>query len=175
MKVTVFMTFYLKSIPKNRMCLSSIAFSGVSTYYTGKITVAEDKMVRNINIKTRARNEFVDITEEVEKVLEETGVKDGICYIYVPHTTAGITINEGADPSVVKDIQAMLSKLVPHNLNYSHMEGNSDAHIKSTFVGVSTKVIIENGKPLLGTWQSIFFCEFDGPRSRKVYVKVMEA
>jgi secondary thiamine-phosphate synthase enzyme len=130
-------------------------------------------MTKNINIKTKARTEFVDITSEIQQVIDEAGIKDGICCLYVPHTTAGITINEGADPSVVSDIQRTLSKLIPNNLNYSHMEGNSDAHIKSTVVGASKTVIIDDGKLLLGTWQSIFFCEFDGPRHRRILVKLI--
>ena len=130
-------------------------------------------MIKNITIKTKARTEFIDITSETQKFIDETEIKNGICFLYVPHTTAGITINEGADPSVVSDIQKTLSKLVPHNMNYSHMEGNSDAHIKSSIVGVSMSVVIDGGKLLLGTWQSIFFCEFDGPRHRRVIVKLI--
>jgi len=130
-------------------------------------------MIKDINIRTKSRTEFVDITSEIQSLVDEAGVKSGICHIYVPHTTAGITINEGADPSVVKDIQTMLSKLIPHSFNYSHTEGNSDAHIKSSIVGVSKSILIDEGKLYLGTWQAIFFCEFDGPRHRKVLVKVM--
>jgi len=131
-------------------------------------------MIKYFNIKTGSRTEFVNITSEVQKIVSESGVKEGVCYIYVPHTTAGVTINEGADPSVVKDIVSMLNKLVPHSGNYLHLEGNSDAHIKTTLVGPSESVIIGGGKLLLGTWQAIFFCEFDGARNRKVTVKVME-
>ncbi len=131
-------------------------------------------MLRNINIKTKSRNEFVDITAEIQAVIDESGVKDGLCYIYVPHTTAGVTINEGADPSVAKDIQNTLSRLVPHSGRYLHTEGNSDAHIKTTLVGSSQTIVIEGGRALLGTWQSVFFCEFDGPRHRRVSVKVTE-
>ncbi len=130
-------------------------------------------MIKNISIKTKTRTELIDITSDVQRIVDETGIKNGICYLYVPHTTAGITINEGADPSVVKDIQTTLNKLIPRDLNYSHMEGNSDAHIKSTLVGVSKVALIDNGKLLLGTWQSIFFCEFDGPRQRRVLVKLI--
>ncbi|MBI5055881.1 MAG: YjbQ family protein [Nitrospirae bacterium] len=130
-------------------------------------------MLKNINIKTRSRNEFVDITSELQALIDEAGIKSGVCCVYVPHTTAGVTINEGADPSVVKDIQASLSKLVPHSANYLHTEGNSDAHIKSTLAGSSQTVIIDGGKLLLGTWQSVFFCEFDGPRHRRVTVKIV--
>ena len=130
-------------------------------------------MIKNINIKTRARTEFVNITSEVQNIVSESGVKNGVCHIYVPHTTAGVTINEGADPSVVNDIVSTLNKLIPHNANYLHMEGNSDAHIKTSLVGSSQCVIIDEGKLLLGTWQAIFFCEFDGARHRRVTVKVM--
>jgi len=128
-------------------------------------------MVRYINVKSRSRVEFIDVTGMVQEVVKEAGVKDCICYLYVPHTTAGITINEGADPSVQRDILNTLSRLVPQDMNYFHREGNADAHIKSTLVGTSIHVIIDEGKLLLGTWQSIFFCEFDGPRHRRIAVK----
>ena len=128
-------------------------------------------MVRYINVRSKARNEFIDITEMVQDVVKEAGVAKGICYLYVPHTTAGITINEGADPSVQRDIQNTLSRIIPHDFNYAHREGNADAHIKSTLVGTSVNLIIEDGKLLLGTWQSIFFCEFDGPRHRRIALK----
>lgn len=130
-------------------------------------------MIKNINIKTVSRTEFVNITSDVQKIVSESGVKEGVCYIYVPHTTAGVTVNEGADPSVVKDILSTLNKLVPHRANYLHAEGNSDAHIKTSLVGSSESVIINEGKLLLGTWQAIFFCEFDGARHRRITVKVM--
>lgn len=128
-------------------------------------------MVRYINVKSRSRIEFIDVTGMIQEAVKEAGVKDGICYIYVPHTTAGITINEGADPSVQRDILNTLNRLVPKDLNYFHREGNADAHIKSTLVGTSVHVIVEEGKLLLGTWQSVFFCEFDGPRHRRIAVK----
>jgi len=131
-------------------------------------------MIKNINIKTRTRTEFVNITDEVQKIVSESGVKEGVCHMYVPHTTAGVTINEGADPSVVRDIVSTLNKLVPHSGNYLHMEGNSDAHIKTSLIGSSQCVIIDDGKLLLGTWQAIFFCEFDGARHRRITVKVTE-
>ncbi|NWF52370.1 MAG: YjbQ family protein [Nitrospirae bacterium] len=130
-------------------------------------------MVRYINVKSKSRIEFIDVTEIVQSVLKESGIKDGVCCLYVPHTTAGITINEGADPSVQRDILNTLSKLVPHDLSYFHREGNADAHIKSTIVGNSVNVIVDEGKLLLGTWQSIFFCEFDGPRHRRIAVKFL--
>jgi secondary thiamine-phosphate synthase enzyme len=128
-------------------------------------------MVRYINVKSRSRVEFIDVTGLIQEAVKEAEVKDGICYIYVPHTTAGITINEGADPSVQRDILNTLNRLVPKDLNYFHREGNADAHIKSTLVGTSVHVIVEEGKLLLGTWQSVFFCEFDGPRHRRIAVK----
>ena len=128
-------------------------------------------MVRYINVKSKSRVEFIDVTGMVHETVKETGVQDGICYLYVPHTTAGITINEGADPSVQRDIQNTLSRLIPQDVNYFHREGNADAHIKSTIVGTSVHVIVEGGKLLLGTWQSIFFCEFDGPRHRRIAIK----
>lgn len=128
-------------------------------------------MIRYINVRSRARIEFIDITSMVQDVVQEAGVKNGLCYLYVPHTTAGITINEGADPSVQRDIQNALSRLIPHEMNYFHREGNADAHIKSTLVGTSVQVIIDEGKLLLGTWQAIFFCDFDGPRHRRIAIK----
>jgi secondary thiamine-phosphate synthase enzyme len=128
-------------------------------------------MVKYLNVKSRQRNEFIDITPRVEEVLRETGIKSGVCYVYVPHTTAGVTINEGADPSVQHDILNTLSGLIPHEGGYHHAEGNSDAHIKSSLVGASQYLLIDEGKLMLGTWQSVFFCEFDGPRHRRVALK----
>ena len=130
-------------------------------------------MTKTISVKTRSRTEFVNITSDVQKLVSESGVKSGVCCVYVPHTTAGVTINEGADPSVVKDILSTLNKQIPHNGNYLHMEGNSDAHIKTSLFGSSEMIIIDGGKLMLGTWQAIFFCEFDGARSRKISVKIM--
>lgn len=130
-------------------------------------------MVRYINVRSRSRIEFIDITEMVQDVVQEAEVTIGLCHLYVPHTTAGITINEGADPSVQRDIQNALSRLIPHEMNYFHREGNADAHIKSTLVGTSVQVIIDEGKLLLGTWQAIFFCDFDGPRHRRVAIKFL--
>lgn len=132
-------------------------------------------MVRYINVRSRHRTEFIDITGQVEEELREAGIKSGVCYIYVPHTTAGVTINEGADPSVQRDIQYMLSKLIPRDENYHHMEGNADAHIKSTLVGASQYVLVDEGKLVLGTWQAIYFCEFDGPRHRRVALRFISS
>lgn len=127
-----------------------------------------------IEVSTNSRVQFVDITAKVKDKIQQSGIKSGIAIVYVPHTTAGVTINEAADPSVVDDINTKLSKLVPVNENYKHAEGNSDAHIKTTLVGSSIHIIIADGKPVLGTWQGVFFCEFDGPRRRKVHIKVAQ-
>ena len=127
--------------------------------------------MRTIEVKTQAREELVDITARVREELVSSGVKDGICYVYVPHTTAAVTINESADPSVKEDILMSLRKIVPDSLAYRHSEGNSPAHVKASLIGSSIKVIIEEGQLSLGTWQGIFFCEFDGPRSRRVFIK----
>lgn len=124
-------------------------------------------------IRTTKRDEFIDIGYYVEEALEKSGISDGIITIFVPHTTAGITINEDADPDVVKDLLWTLDNLVPERREYKHMEGNSHAHMKASIMGSSCNVIVEDGKMKLGTWQGIYFCEFDGPRTRKVYVKVM--
>ena len=129
--------------------------------------------MEEISIKTSGQYELIDITFKVEEVVNKSGIKSGLCCVFVPHTTAAITINENADPHVVKDVVMELNKIVPFNDNYSHAEGNSAAHIKSSLTGCSREVIIEQGKLQLGTWQSLFFCEFDGPRSRKVWVKVL--
>jgi secondary thiamine-phosphate synthase enzyme len=129
-------------------------------------------VLKVLNIKSRAKIEFIDITEDINEAIKESGVQSGICYIYIPHTTAGLTINEGADPSVKRDIITTLNKLIPFEGDYQHMEGNSAAHIKSTVVGVSQFVVIEDGKAILGTWQSVYFCEFDGPRHRRVIIKI---
>ncbi len=130
-------------------------------------------MPTSISVKTGKRIEMVDITSSVQKEVSSGRVADGICLVYVPHTTAGVTINEGADPAVCTDIIRKLNELVPPNDGYRHMEGNSDSHIKTSLIGSSVTVIVENGRLVLGTWQKIFFCEFDGPRSRRVYFKTV--
>jgi secondary thiamine-phosphate synthase enzyme len=130
-------------------------------------------MVQVFSIKTSRQVEFVEITKLVQEEVRKSGMKDGICIIFVPHTTAGVTINENADPSVIQDVIMELNKIVPFKDQYLHREGNSPAHIKSSLVGCTLNVIVESGRLSLGTWQGIFFCEFDGPRSRKVYVKVI--
>jgi secondary thiamine-phosphate synthase enzyme len=129
-------------------------------------------MVKEISISTRSRTELVDITGQVKSVVTESGVQDGVCHVYVPHTTAGITINENADPSVREDILMELNKTIPFEDNYKHREGNAAAHIKASIVGSSETLLVERGRLVLGTWQGLFFCEFDGPRSRRVLVKI---
>ncbi len=126
--------------------------------------------MEKINIKTSARIEFVDITHKVRQLVEKSGIKEGICFLFCPHTTAGLTINENADPSVKRDILLALRHMVPDNLPYAHSEGNSPAHVKASLCGSSLLVIIKEGKLRLGTWQGITFCEFDGPRRRRIYV-----
>ncbi len=121
-------------------------------------------------VKSGSRTQLIDITADVQAALREAGVREGICMIYVPHTTAAVTINENADPTVKSDILKILNQVIPFEAGYSHMEGNSAAHIKSTLVGASELVAVRNGKLQLGTWQGIFFCEFDGPRRRRVHL-----
>jgi secondary thiamine-phosphate synthase enzyme len=130
-------------------------------------------MLSDINIKTRSQIEFIDITSQVQGVIDKSGIKEGVCYVYVPHTTAAVTINENADPDVIRDIITKLNEIVPLNGNYRHTEGNSAAHIKASMIGASETVFIKDGRLILGTWQSIFFCEFDGPRSRRVFIKLI--
>jgi len=128
---------------------------------------------KDFSVSTNKRNEMVDITSRVQSVVKDSGIKDGEVTVYCPHTTAGITINENADPSVPHDILLTLSELVPHHrAGYRHSEGNSDSHCKSSLVGCSEHVLVQKGSLDLGTWQAIFFCEFDGPRSRRVMVQV---
>ncbi len=127
-----------------------------------------------ISINTSKRCELIDVTSKIAKIVKDSKANDGLCVIFCPHTTAGLTINENADPAVKKDILNYLEKLVPENEGYSHSEGNSDGHIKSSLVGSSLNIIIENGILALGTWQGIYFCEFDGPRQRQVYAKVVK-
>jgi len=130
-------------------------------------------MMQIFEVRTSTQTEFIDITRSVQEAVKKTGVKDGICIIFIPHTTAAVTINENADPSVIHDILMELNKIVPFKDQYRHMEGNSPAHIKTSLVGCSEIVFVESGRLALGTWQGIFLCEFDGPRNRKVHVKVI--
>jgi secondary thiamine-phosphate synthase enzyme len=130
-------------------------------------------LLYTFELTTHNRIELVDITDRVLHAIKTSKLQSSTVIIYVPHTTAAVTINENYDPSVTSDINAVLSKLIPHNIQYAHTEGNADAHIKAALIGSSRTVFVENGEILFGTWQGIFFCEFDGPRSRKVFVKII--
>ncbi len=129
--------------------------------------------MRTIEIRTRTKEEIVDLTAEVGRIVGASGVAEGLCVVFVPHTTAAVTINENADPDVKADILMALRKAVPEALSYEHAEGNSPAHVKSSLVGSSATVIVAGGKLQLGTWQGICFCEFDGPRARRAWVQVV--
>ena len=128
--------------------------------------------MKQFSVRTSARSEMIDITDRIRALLKESRIRSGICHVFVPHTTAAVTINENADPDVPRDILSELDKIVPHNDHYRHVEGNSAAHIKASIVGASETLLIENGDLVLGTWRSIFFCEFDGPRTRRVIVRL---
>ena len=129
-------------------------------------------MLKTISVKTSAQTEMVDVTSQVQSELAKSGIKDGRLTLYVPHTTAAITINEGADPAVKADILMVLNQIVPWKANYKHMEGNSPAHVKASLIGSAETVIVSGGRLVLGTWQRVFFCEFDGPRNRKLHLQV---
>jgi secondary thiamine-phosphate synthase enzyme len=131
--------------------------------------------MHTLRVKTVRRTQLVDITAAVERVVQEAGVVTGVCYVYVPHTTAGVTINEHADPDVATDLEGVFDRLVPHAGPYRHSEGNTDSHAKAVMVGASQVVLVEDGRLLLGRWQGIFLCEFDGPRERKIFVRVEES
>ncbi len=126
-----------------------------------------------LSVKTNAKTELIDITSKVQSMVRQSAIIDGICMLYVPHTTAAVTINESADPSVGEDIMMILNRIVPWEANYRHLEGNSSAHVKAALVGPSEMIGIENGSLVLGTWQGIFFCEFDGPRNRKLHIRLI--
>ena len=130
--------------------------------------------MKEIQVSSKQRNEMIDITEEIQKIVSKEEIKDGFAIIYVPHTTAGVTINEGADTDVQRDLVVNLKKIIPKSGDYKHAEGNSDAHIKSSLIGPSQTVLINNNNLVLGTWQHIFFYEGDGPRNRKVYVDIFK-
>jgi secondary thiamine-phosphate synthase enzyme len=129
--------------------------------------------METLRVKTRRRTQLMDITELVERAVGESGVGSGVCYVYVPHTTAGVMINEHADPDVASDLEGIFDRLVPHSGPYRHAEGNTDSHAKTVMVGTSQVVFVEGGRLVLGTWQGVFLCEFDGPRERKIWVKVV--
>jgi secondary thiamine-phosphate synthase enzyme len=129
-------------------------------------------MLKTLSVQTSSQTEMVDVTGQVQRELSTSGVEEGRLTLYVPHTTAAVTINEGADPAVKADILMVLNQMVPWKANYKHMEGNSPAHVKTSLVGSSETVIISGGRLVLGTWQKIFFCEFDGPRNRKLHLQI---
>ena len=131
-------------------------------------------MLHTFNVQTHSQTEFLDITDQIQKIISDNRIRQGLSQLFIPHTTAGITINENADPSVKHDMIMELNKVIPFDDNYHHMEGNSAAHIKSSLMGVSLSMIIDQGRLVLGTWQGIYFCEFDGPRQRKVWLKLLE-
>ncbi|MCF7792746.1 MAG: secondary thiamine-phosphate synthase enzyme YjbQ [Candidatus Cloacimonetes bacterium] len=130
-------------------------------------------MLKMINVSTSSRQQMVDVTSQVNKILRESGIKNGIITLFVPHTTAAVTINENADPTVPRDMLFSLEKISPIYKEFRHLEGNSDAHVKSSLIGCDQQIIVENGQLVLGTWQDIYFCEFDGPRNRKLYIKIL--
>jgi len=131
--------------------------------------------MNTIEIRTETREEFIDLTADVERIVAASGVVSGVCIVTVPHTTAGVTVNENADPDVRADIAMTLRKIVPDTLPYTHGEGNAPAHVKASLVGSSAALIVEGGRLRLGTWQAVYFCEFDGPRTRKAWVQVLGA
>jgi secondary thiamine-phosphate synthase enzyme len=130
-------------------------------------------MIHTLSVPTRSRTEMVDITGRIQELVRDSGVTEGVCHIFESHTTAGLTINENADPSVQADILMVLNKIISDGEAYRHLEGNSPAHIKASLMGSSLTVLVSNGRLFLGTWQGVFLCEFDGPRTRKVQIKIM--
>ena len=131
-------------------------------------------MIKEFGLESSKRNELIDITDEIKEIVKENRMKQGLCVVFCPHTTAAITINENADPDVKDDILMQLGKICPFDKGYKHSEGNSDAHVKSSLIGASELIVVEKGKLKLGAWQGIYFAEFDGPRSRKVIVKLLK-
>ena len=131
-------------------------------------------MLKKISLESKDKVQFIDITSKIKKIAAEENIESGLLQIHIPHTTAAVTINENADPDVQKDIKKEINKIVPFNDNYAHREGNSAAHIKSSLFGCDQSLIIDNNKIVLGTWQGIYFCEFDGPRNRNIYIKIIE-
>jgi secondary thiamine-phosphate synthase enzyme len=127
-----------------------------------------------LSVKTQEKTELIDVTSEINQAIQKSGIEQGLCMLYVPHTTAAVTINESADPSVKADMLMILNKIIPWEAGYRHLEGNSAAHIKTTLVGSSELIAIEGHRLVLGTWQGVFFCEFDGPRNRKLHVRIIE-
>jgi len=130
-------------------------------------------MLQTLTVHTGSRTEFLDLTGRIQAAIQESGVQDGLCHLFVPHTTAAVTINENADPSVIADILMVLNKLISERESYRHLEGNSPAHIKASVIGPQLSLMVSGGRLVLGTWQGIFFCEFDGPRTRRLHLKIV--
>jgi len=143
----------------------------------GRITPADRPQtpMHRLELETRARVEFKDITNEIQKCVATSGVRDGLCHVFVPHTTAAVLINENADPSLMQDVASFLGQLAPRDKAYHHADGNCDAHLKASLIGCSKVLMIENGRLVLGRWQGVYFCEFDGPRRRELRVKIVSA
>jgi len=137
------------------------------------MTPKHKSLIHRLNLRTSRRTELQNVTEQIEKIVQESGCASGVCYLYVPHTTAGVTINEGYDPDVARDVETAFDRMVPRSGDYRHAEGNSDSHIKTALVGSSATIWIEGGNLMLGRWQMIFFAEFDGPRKRELLVKIV--
>jgi secondary thiamine-phosphate synthase enzyme len=171
-----FKTVRVNHVPreKNKQAdkLASQAAGVQPTLELEEAPAPEVKTIKRLSIRTSSRMQFLDITGLVQDAVKESGVADGICTVFVPHTTAGITINENADPDVTRDIMDTLERLVPRKGDYRHTEGNADSHVKASLMGFSVDVLVEGGRLVLGTWQAIYFCEFDGPRTRQVLVRV---
>ena len=148
-----------------------LCYHPFSRYRSLNVIVPEEVIVEEFSVRTHSRTELIDITREVQEALARLGVGNGLCTVFVPHTTAGVTINENADPDVQADMLKELNKAIPFDDEYRHVEGNSAAHIKATLTGSSVQAPVEGGKLQLGTWQGIYFCEFDGPRNRRVWVQ----
>jgi len=156
-----------------RLAYESLQFvqdPGFLSPFTKKSDLVEKPM--QFTVKTRSQTEIIDITDSVQDMLQKSSLEQGLCFVFVPHTTAAVTINESADPSVKSDMLNVINQVIPWEAGYRHMEGNSPAHIKSTLVGASELIAVEKGRLVLGTWQGIFFCEFDGPRTRKVNINL---
>jgi secondary thiamine-phosphate synthase enzyme len=131
--------------------------------------------MENFTVHSKDRTEIIDLTQKLQSVIKENGIKNGICYVFIPHTTAGVTINENADPDVKYDMLMELNKVIPFNDSYRHMEGNSAAHIKASLFGNSETIFVKDGRLQLGTWQGVYFCEFDGPRTRQIWVNLIKS
>jgi len=163
----------LSAADKSFSALASTYFIAKATRFTLRLKLEVLYLSIRLKVSTKSKVEFRDITAEVQAAVSSSGIQDGVCHVFVPHTTSGITVNEHADPSVALDISEQFSRLVPERGDYRHLEGNAPAHIKASIVGSSQVLMVEGGRLVLGTWQGLFFCEFDGPRQRTVLVKVV--